>query len=225
MKLRKLFFVVIMFVSGSGLLMAQNGRDYIKRTIQQWGQCRNVALTQQNGNVALAGRNAAAWQNVPNNLAQRLQSMANDGMYIDDVQLTEGGRWLIVGDTIYWDRIGSDLENEIKRLVQRKERIISITFNDYGEWIVISENSYSSSNTDIQRWLRTNANRYGFLRAACVTDDCMVAVYENGFAYQGNMPKACWDALDTTNLDIHRLKISGDSWFFADADGNYQGYM
>jgi hypothetical protein len=63
------------------------------------------------------------------------------------------------------------------------------------------------------------------LWAACVTEDAIVAVYADGYQFLGNVPQSLRNALNTTKLDVYRLKIAGTSWFFADKNGSYQYNM
>jgi hypothetical protein len=63
------------------------------------------------------------------------------------------------------------------------------------------------------------------LWTACLTDDAAVAVFENGYSFMGNVPESLKNALRETSKDVYRLKIAGNSWFFADSDGNYEYNM
>jgi len=201
------------------------GRDFIKQAIQEQGRCLNVAITQRSGNVALFARNGIAYQDIPANLTQTLDRMTNDRMEIRDIHISEEGKWVVVGDTITWAGIETSLENEIRNRAQRGETINSVSFNDKGEWILITDRSYNASNTEIQNWLRNIITSHGNLRTACVTDDGIVAIFERGMAGRGNIPGAFWDALINTNLRVHRVKISGEAWFFSDNNGNFQYSM
>lgn len=69
------------------------------------------------------------------------------------------------------------------------------------------------------------ADKHGMLWAACVTDDAIVAVYESGYKMLGEDPESLKKALKETHLDVYRLKIAGESWFFADKDGHYRYSM
>jgi len=53
----------------------------------------------------------------------------------------------------------------------------------------------------------------------------MVAVFAGGYKFFGNVPESLKTALKNTKLDVYRLKIAGDSWFFADKNGSYQYNM
>ena len=227
MKSKKLFCVVFIAAFSCSLLAAQSPRDGVKNTIKQWGTCRSIAFTMISGNIAIAGRNMAAWANIPTDLHQQLLAIANrdNGPYISDVQLTEGGQWVIVGDQIICGNVRQELINEIRRLASAGEVIQTITLNDFGRWIIITNKSFSSSDSNTGSWLSSNKNNLGSLRTACLTaDNGLVAVYDKGTVSQGNMPNGLIQALRETNLDVKVIKVSLETWFFADANGNYSGW-
>ncbi|MDE5975339.1 MAG: hypothetical protein K2G69_02180 [Muribaculaceae bacterium] len=221
------------FILGSLLIAtcfsvsAQNDRSYIRNAIKEWGQCRNVAITRSNGDIALYGRNGCARSNVPKGLDDAITQLNRDKEFIDDIQLTENGRWLILygNNGIRWNDIPYSLENKLREFNNEGEVITSVTFNDAGNWIVITTNYISASDSGIQNWLSEGLNKYGALWAACITDDGIAAVFERGYQFFGNIPEDLKVALTKTQLDVYRLKIAGTAWFFADVNGRFRYNM
>lgn len=222
------FFVFgfLFFVTNFSYSQSAN-RNYIKDAIKDWGSCRNVAITKRNGDVAINFKNACAWQNVPQTLANALQELSDNGEFIDDVQLTDNGEWLVLygNNGIHWSNIPKGLENVLRKANSDGEVITSITFNDTGAWIVISEEHFWTSSDWWTNWLNDGLKKFGQIWAVCITDDAAVAVFEKGYKYDGNVPNSLKNALADTDLNVYRLKIAGTSWFFADVDGNYEYNM
>ncbi len=206
---------------------AQSSREYIRNAIKKWGQCRNVAITRTNGDVALYGQNGCAEANTPQGLSRAIKQLNNEGEFIDDIQLTERGRWLILygNNGILWNDIPYSLEQKLREFNNNGEVITSVTFNDSGDWIVISTDYICASDYRIQNWLAEGFDIYGSLWAACITDDGIVAVFEGGYKFLGNIPNDLQTALKKTNLNVYRLKIAGSAWFFADVYGNFRYNM
>lgn len=227
MKKRLLWVFVLLFTIFSTSTSFAQGRQYIRDAIDSWGGCRNVAITKYNGDLALYGTNGYAVSGCPSGLTEEIDRLNEEGEFIDDIQLTERGRWLILyGDNgIIWNNIPSSLEMKLREFNNMREVITSVTFNDEGEWIVITTNYFSSSDESIQEWIKDGHEAYGQLWAACITDDALVAVYEDGFKVFGNIPDSLRRALRDTTLDVYRLKIAGSAWFFADLDGRYKYSM
>ena len=215
-------FTITLFGNSYG-----QSREFIRESIQKYGECRNVAITERNGDLMLYGRNGYATNGCPSELYQALKDLNNQKVYIDDVQLTEGGDWLILYDIngIRWSNIPYSLEKKLKQFNNNQEEITSVTFNDGGDWVVITTEHISASADWIQDWLVEGLNRHGQLWAVCITSDTMVAVYEKGYKFYGNVPSELRNALRDTKLNVYRLKIAGDSWFFADKNGRYQYHM
>ena len=142
------------------------------------------------------------------------------------MQLTEQGRWLILygNNGIRWNDIPYSLERKLREYNEQNEVIYSVTFNDAGDWIVITQRYFSSSDTELQAWLREGLDK-GKLWSACITDDALVAVYAEGYHFVGEIPPTLHQALRDTRLNVYRLKIAGTAWFFADVDGRYNYHM
>jgi len=224
-KVLKLFiFTFLFFIS-----ISSNGqsREYIRNAISEWGKCRNVAITKTNGDLALYGSNGYASIGLPYSLSTAIDELREEKVLIDDVQLTENGSWLILygNNGFRWNNIPYSLEQKIRQFNDDNEIVYSVTFNDAGDWIVISKDYYSSSDTRINAWLKEGNEKYGQLWAACITDDALVAVYSGGYRFLGEVPYSLKKALEETELDVFRLKIAGNSWFFADKNSNYRYSM
>ena len=203
------------------------GREYIRAQIEQKGECRNVAITKTNGDLMLFGLNGYATFGCPHSLTSSMEELYNDKAYIDDIQLTEEGRWLILYDKkgLLWNDIPYSLEVKLLEFYDKNEVITAVTFNDLNDWIVITTKYFTSSNGDITNWLKEGSEKYGPLLTASITDNTMVAVFTQGIRYSGNVPQSLLEALEKTKLNVFRLKIAGSSWFFADEEGNYEYIM
>ena len=203
------------------------GRSFIREQIRKEGECRNVAITKTNGDLMLFGLNGCARSGCPNSLDDAIEELNNDRKFIDDIQLTEEGRWLILfgNNGIRWNDIPYSLEKKLREYNENDEVITSVTFNDDNDWIVITTKYFSSSDSRINSWLKEGCDRHGQLWAACITNDAIVAVFAKGYSFFGNVPQSLKNALNKTRLDVFRLKIAGSAWFFADIDGNYEYNM
>ena len=137
MRMRRTAFIMALMTVFTVSLFAQNsrGRNYIKQNISEWGGCRNVAITDTGGDLALNGKNDYAYTaGIPQALADALEKYHDDDDYIDDVQLTEDGEWLIlVGKNgCQWSNIPSELESKLRQWNEAEETITSVTFNRVG---------------------------------------------------------------------------------------------
>lgn len=220
-------FLAIIAISANLSTISAQSRQYIREAISEWGECRNVAITKRNGDLALYGHNGCARSGCPRGLNDAISDLNKKEEYIDDVQLTENGRWLVLyGDNgLVWENIPYSLEEKLIEYNEMEEVITSVTFNDAGDWIVITTNYFSTSHNEVTKWLKDGNDEYGQLWAACVTDDAIIAVFEDGYKFIGNVPEDLKEALRETSLNVYRIKIAGTAWFFADREGSYRYNM
>ncbi len=206
---------------------AQTSRQFIKQQIEYHGECRNVAITKYNGDVMLYGSNGWAASGCPQDLTEALNELNSRGEYIDDVQLTEQGRWLVLyGDNgVMYSNIPYSLERKMREWNSGGEVITSLSFNDDGDWVAVSTNYICASDARIQEWIADRISEYGKVWATCVTDDAIVVVYESGVRTLGVIPPSLSSKIRNTPINIYRLKIAGDAWFFSDGVSNYDYYM
>ena len=216
-------FLAAVFMMATTANAQEGSRAYIKRYINQWGECRNVCITKTGGDIALHGRNGYAYKNIPTALANKIQELHDDDEYIDDIQLTEDESWLILygANDAVWHNIPSALERKIREYHNNGEIINTITFNDRGEWIIITDDRYAASSSSLIDWLSDGEDSHGELWTAQLTDDALIAVYDRGYKYRGNVPDDLRQKARTVSFDVYRLKMAGSSWFMADKQGHY----
>lgn len=203
-------------------------REYIRQKISDYGECRNVAITSYNGDLMLYGDNGWAATGCPTGLTNALHKLNEDEELIDDVQLTDDGKWLILyGDNgLRWNDIPYSLEKKLREYNSNHESITSVTFNDDGDWIVITTKHFSTSDSKITEWIAEGMEDYGGVYTACITDEAIVVVYEDGFRFLGDVPEDLINRLRKADFDVYRLKIASDgSWFFSDGKRRYRYNM
>ncbi len=224
----KFVFLLWVFLFGIVPASAQGGRSYIKQAINEWGTCRNVAITLTGGDLALNWNNAYASSGIPRSLSEALEELNENKEFIDDVQLTESGRWLILygNNGFAWNDIPYSLEQKIREYNNDNEVITSVTFNDAGAWIVISQEYISASSPAVYEWIEEGIEKYGQLWAAHMTEDGLVLCYEGGYKFLGNVPENLKQKLRECKIDVFRIKFLSDgTYFIADKNGYYSYYM
>ena len=74
-------------------------------------------------------------------------------------------------------------------------------------------------------WLKDGLEEYGQIWSACVTDSAIVAVFENGYKFLGDVPSDLKSKLDSVDFDVYRMKIAGTAWFISDGVDEYDYSM
>ena len=200
-------------------------RYFIKECIREWGACREVAITDKGGDIALNGTNQFAHDGISKTLAKNLQNLHDSAYQINDVQLTEKGRWLINygNGLLRWHKIPVMLRNSIFELIASGQQIRSVTFNDDSEWIVVSDKGdVRSSFIKMDDWVEAGRAKYGALRFAQINNEGMILAYERGYMYLGNVSQKLKDALRAADFDVTTIKFTPQgAYFFAGKDGSY----
>lgn len=114
MRMRRTVFIMALMTVFTVSLFAQNsrGRNYIKQNISEWGGCRNVAITDTGGDLALNGKNDYAYTaGIPQALADALEKYHDDDDYIDD------GDWIAVS-TDHVASSSTDMDDWIKEGIE-----------------------------------------------------------------------------------------------------------
>lgn len=226
--MKRFFLCFIIGVFLFAHIDAQGSRQYVKNAISSWGTCRNVAITDTGGDIALNYSNQYAYSGIPSDLSSAIKTLHDKGELIDDIQLTEGGRWLILigNNGIQWNDIPYSLETKLREFNNKREVITSVTFNDYGDWIVITTEHVAASTDKIYDWIKDGMYDYGQLWAAHITGDGLALCYAEGYKFMGNVPYKLKEALKKSNNNIYRIKFTPQgSYFFADVEGRYSYYM
>ena len=203
-------------------------RRLLKEHIAKNNNCRICAITQGGGNVVVCGKNNWASIGCSQLITEELQKVADEGKLIVDVTLTEYGRFIaIYGDgTASWKGIPSEMEKFLRAYHDRFEDVLSVALNDDGAWILVTSDHFACSGAKLKSWIDEGQRQYGRLRAAALTADAAVAVFEDGFCFLGDVPSDLKGALKEAKFGVRNIKIAGSAWFFAVEDGNsYQGNL
>jgi hypothetical protein len=211
-------------ISNSSSSSEARGRGFLREQIKKWGECKNVAMTLTGGDVAVYGKNGWAAQGAPSGMTKKLESLNEENKLIDDIVITEEGRWLIQYGTngVAWNDIPASLERKLRQFNEANETITSVTFNDSGDWIVITKKKIAASTDKLNSFIEDGMERYGGLWAAHMTEDGLVLCFEKGYKFLGNVPQNLKDKLEETKLNVYRIKFLSDgAYFIADDEGNY----
>jgi len=212
----------------SAFAQAPEDRSSVKNAIQKWGSCRNVAITRTLGDAAIANKHDYVAEYVPSEMFKKLKSLFENDNYIDDITLTESGKWVILYDTndAAWSAgVPQAMVDAIIEFNENDYYVTSISFNDNGQWAVVSREDVKTSSDELTEWLNSYTDVHGDLWTVTIGEDGIFAVYQSGYAKRGEIPEDLIEALQNSELDYYRVKFAGSSWFFADEEGNYQYSM
>lgn len=224
--------ILHLFFIGMFLLLSDSafGQSFLKELsrlrerMEEHGACKNVVITRNHGVVALFGVNGFAHIGCQDVLEDALMGLNLDYDQINDIQLTEKGRWLVQFGVngIRWNDIPQKMEDKLWEYNSEEKDITCATFAENEDWIVVTPDEFAASDSFIYNWLEKGSKKYGTLLTAHITDDAMIAVYSNGCQFSGKVPKDMKKAIEETDLKVYRVKITENYWFFADEEGHFR---
>lgn len=197
---------------------------HLRERMEEHGKCKNVVITKNHGVIALFGVNGFAHIGCQDVLEEALVGLNMEYEHINDIQLTEKGRWLVQFGVngIRWNDIPQKMEDKLWEYNENEKDITCATFAENEDWIVVTPDEFAASDSFIFNWLEKGSKKYVTLLTAHLTDDAMVAVYSDGCQFSGKVPKDLKKAIEETDLKVYRVKITGSYWFFADEEGNFR---
>ena len=163
------------------------------------------------------------------NLAKQIDNLNDSAYYINDIQLSEKGRWFIsYGDGLMrWHKIPAMLKSCLYELIADRHTIKSVTFNDHSDWIVVYDNGQvRSSFSRMEDWVNDGSAKHGTLRFAQINNEGMILAFERGYMYLGNVSQKLKDALREATFDVTVIKFTPEgAYFIGDQKGNSAIYM
>lgn len=192
--------------------------------MEEQGKCKNVVISKNHGVIALFGVNGIAHIECQDVLEEALMGLNLEYEHINDIQLTEKGRWLVQFGVngIRWNDIPKEMEDKLWEYNEDGKDITCAAFSENEDWIIITPDEFAASDSEIYKWLEKGSKKYGTLLTVHITDDALVAVYSEGCQFSGRVLRDLKKALEETDLKVNRVKFAYGFWFFADEEGNFK---
>lgn len=225
---RLLYIALVSVFALLSLPVAAQSRDFLRESIDKYGECRNVAITQGHGSVMLFGINGwVADEFCPSSLKRNLRKLHQNGEDIVDVCITQSGNWIILygRNGFNWLGVPDSLIPVLYKCNGDDEEVVTVTFRDDGDWVVVTKNYVDCNNPDIYSWIMEGCELYGNVRTVTMSDDGIIVIYEKGHRTSGEVPETLCTALSNTDIEVHCVKFAGEAWFFSDGVARYEYLM
>ena len=219
-KLSVVFFISIVL---NTFVFPSSEGEFIHNYLERTGTCRNGTITDNWGYLIFDGQGRIAYSGIPRTLRDYIEEEQDAGNSIDDVCITERGNWFCVGDKFGGVGYPNSMWSKIQELLRQGGRINCATFNDYGEWIVISDYHFASSDKSIEKEVSKANKKLGFIRAAAMTNSAGIIITERGVRTIGDIPPDLDDYLkNKQSFDIRYIKFTErGSWLVTDGYSRY----
>ena len=155
----------------------------IRETIKKWGICRLASFTDKGQGIVIRGHNEFVYTpNIPDGMKRVLESLKeNPYAYIAEIGITEY-YWFVIYKDSSWHGKGyvpDRFKKDLNYLFQTNVLIRSITMNDNGDYIVVTNKNHIATRYKDQEMIR-NAG-CGRILSAHITNDGALMQFERGF--------------------------------------------
>ena len=214
---------------------AQNQFQELSRLMTENKPIKSVAFQSDGSGIVLFGKNDFAYNgNIPEALTDQMMTFINDDMEVEEVILTEQGRWMLLidgGQGYISDGLHNDPEQAyqvmfewLNKFIDNGEVLVSVAFDDEGGWMVVTDKNFICSNVELMNKVSANFQTLGFPRGLAMCDGFQVVLHHYGYAMYGdnvNFEKLAY-SLTNTKLDYWRIKVTpSGKYLYMDNEGSF----
>jgi len=215
--------ILIALLIGSVSVAYSQKRSSLIESINEWKNCKNVLLTATKGNIAVSDKNAYAISGkFPQEMYDAIVAASKKPRPVTDMVLTESGKFLVLeGRNGYTAKgIPEKLDARLKAINAADGEVISVSFNDNGDWIVVAADGVYGVVSGISS-LQSIADKNGRILTAHLTNKGVAIVCQNGTYLYGDFPDALPETIKKTTFRIYRVKFADDgAYFISDKEGS-----
>lgn len=195
----------------------------LRETLDTWGTCRLASFTDDGMGVIIRDKNDFAYtDNIPQGMKSVLNSIkTNPYTYIAEVCITEYYWFVIYKDSTWHGKgyVPEEFKNIINKLFKKDILIRSITMNDNGDYIIVTNKGcYASREKDTEL---INNTQNGRIRAAHITNDSALISFERGIKGYGIPTQITQKLKEISKSPSLVCFTEGGLYLFADKDYYY----
>lgn len=202
----------------------------IRETMKQWGTCRLASFTDKGQGVIIKGRNEFVYTpGIPDGMKRVLEGLKeNPYAEIVEIGITEY-YWFVVYKDSSWHGKGyvpDRFKKDLNYLFQTNVRIRSISMNDNGDYIVVTNQKHIATRCKDQELIRNAAS--GRILSAHITNDGALISFERGvkgYCVPTDIINKLEEIIGERKASPQLMRFTdGGLYFFADEDF-YNLYM
>lgn len=186
------------------------GRRKLCKHIDKWGSCKNASLTINHGAVAIYDSNGYFCSaTTPDHVGQRLKTINKNNETIDDVNITEGGHYVVVSNKgkNWWGYMPDAVVKKLKE-ISSLESIRSVSFTDNGTYAIVTDMHFFSNSDDYMNFFREKKNDLGVLLSANINGNGAVFCFSGGSAFCGTIPSVVSEAIKGVSFTPQYVKFN-----------------
>lgn len=202
----------------------------IRMKLKEWGGCRLASITDQGRAVIVKGANTVFYTDkIPDGMKKvfsRLSESSN--VYIAEVCVTEY-YWFVIYKDKAWHGKGyvpERFKKDLNYLFEQNSFIKSISMNDAGEYIVVSNTDTIITRYKDQELVRSVSN--GRLLSAQITNDGVLLCFERGIVGDSipeDVNTKLSEIFNDKNMNYNVIKFTDGGLYLFANDDSFSCYM
>ncbi|MBQ4421099.1 MAG: hypothetical protein II878_06090 [Bacteroidales bacterium] len=203
------------------------GLKYLRDDVSEKGGFRTGAISTNGKGVIIRGNNGYAYTGIPTNLADKIKSLNKDNSKIEDVFFSPNGEYYgVVYDSYgYFAHTLQTMLDKLKEYNNNQEQITSVSVNNNGDFIIITDKHLYASNTNDYNAMIAAKDKYGYIYSACTTEEGVIFCCERG-VYYSNIPTILENKLKSLSWKPRIIKFTDYGTFIVtDGENTYTYQM
>lgn len=203
------------------------GLKYLRDDVSEKGGFRTGAISVNGKGVIIRGNNGYAYTGIPTNLADKIKSLNKDDSKIEDIFMSPNGEYYgVIYDSYgYFAHTLQSMLDKLKEYNTNKEDIISVSVNNNGDFIIITNKHLYASNTNDYNAMIAAKDKYGYIYSACTTEEGVIFCCERG-VYYSNIPTILETKLKSLSWKPKVVKFTDYGTFIiTDGENTYSYQM
>ena len=203
--------------------------SHLTENIKKWEQCRTGAITSVGKGVAVYANNGYAYTGIPNDLSEKIKYANDNSLRIHDVCMSSNGNyWCIAyGDGGWRSWATTSFNEKMKACHSTNEKIVSISINNSGEWVIVTDKHLYASSTTFQNKLSEVSDLFGYIYSVALTEMGYVICADRGVYYHNIPTKVLEKIKEMASTKIIKvLKFTDDGTvLLTDGESSFKYYM
>lgn len=202
----------------------------IRLKLKEWGGCRLASITDRGKAVIVSGTNKVFYTDkIPEGMKKVLSKLSEvNNVYIAEVCVTEYYWFVIYKDTSWHGKgyVPERFKKDLNYLFGKNSFIKSITMNDAGEYIVISNTDTIITRYKDQELVRSAKN--GRLLSSQITNDGVLLCFENGIigtSIPEEVNMKLTEIFKDKNVNYNVIKFTDAGLYLFANDNSFSCYM
>ena len=203
--------------------------SHLTENIKKWEQCRTGAITSVGKGVVVYANNGYASTGIPNDLSEKIKYANDNSLRIHDVCMSSNGNyWCIAyGDGGWRSWATTSFNEKMKACHSTNEKIVSISINNSGEWVIVTDKHLYASSTTFQNKLSEVSDLFGYIYSVALTEMGYVICADRGVYYHNIPTKVLEKIKEMASTKIIKvLKFTDDGTvLLTDGESSFKYYM